>query len=65
MDGWIDAVRTEQQKYAHKQVMLHPGKKWFQWQTPQQNGRPRHYPNDQTAPMDVDPPVFTHLQSLY
>ncbi len=45
--------------------MLHPGKKWFQWQTPQQNGRPRRHPNDQTAPMDVDPPVFTQIYKAY
>jgi len=65
MDGWIDAARTEQRKYARKQAMLHPGKKWFQWQTPQQNGRPRRHPNDQTAPMDVDPPVFTQIYKAY
>jgi hypothetical protein len=27
MDGWIDAARKEQQKYAYKQAILHPQKK--------------------------------------
>jgi hypothetical protein len=36
---------------------------WIQPQ-PHQNGNSRHL-NDQTVPMDVDPPVFTQVRHAY
>jgi hypothetical protein len=65
MDGWIDAARKEQQKYAYKQAILHPQKKWYQWQASQCNGKPRRHPNDETVSMDVNPPVFTYINKAY
>ena len=62
MDEWIQAARREQQKYALKQTMLHPGKSWPIWETrsPKSNGgRTRRHPNDETVPMDVDSPTYT------
>jgi hypothetical protein len=65
MDGWIDAAQKEQQKYAYKQAILHPQKKWYQWQALQCNGKPRCHPNNETVSMDVNPPVFTYINKAY
>jgi hypothetical protein len=65
MDGWIDTAQKEQQKYAYKEAILYPQKKWYQWQASQRNERPRCHPNDETVPMNVDPPVFTYINKAY
>ena len=47
--------------------MLYPGKGHFKWQFERSNNnqqhysKPRRHPNDETVPMDVDPPVFTQI----
>ncbi len=68
MDKWIAAARREQQKYALKQTMLHPGKAWPMWETKPSKfngGRTRHHPNDETVPMDVDSPTYSWVSRTW
>jgi hypothetical protein len=66
MIEWIDAAKLEQQKYANKQAMRNPNAMKYAWTQPQprRNGNRRH-PNDETVPMDVDPPVFTQIRRAH
>ena len=48
--------------------MLHPQKAQYKWQFQSNNNhhyRSRHHPNDETVPMDVDPPVFTQINRAH
>ncbi len=68
MDEWITAARREQQKYALKQTMLHPGKVWPMWETKPSKfngGRTRCHPNDETVPMDVDSPTYSWVSRTW
>ena len=66
MNEWIDAATREQQKYYNRQAYTHPNHIKFDWTTQSHrcNGHRRH-PNDETVPMDVDPPVFTQVRRAY
>ena len=53
-------------------AMLDSDKRKYGWVLPRTmqrcNGHsntPRHHPNDETVPMDVDPPVFTRVSRAY
>jgi hypothetical protein len=62
MDEWVTQAQTEQQKFAHCQAMRNPNFMRYQWTQPtaKRNGHRRH-PNDETVPMDVDPPTYTRV----
>ena len=52
--------------------MLDPDRRKYAWVSPhamQQRNRhsntPKHHPNDETVPMDVNPPVFTRVSRAY
>jgi hypothetical protein len=69
MDNWIMATQTEMHKAAKLQTFNQPGTKKYTWvQVPQpqyreQNGhRHQRHPNDESVPMDVDPPIFTQVR---
>ena len=66
LDDWITQAQTEQRKFVQRQAMKNPHAMRFAWTQPQsrRNGHGRH-PNDQTVPMDVDPPVFTQVRRAY
>ena len=66
MNEWIDAATREQQKYYNCQVYTHPDHIKFDWTTQSYrcNGHRRH-PNNETVPMDVDPPMFTQVRRAY
>src|SRR5947208_7313760 len=70
MDDWQTRARDEVKNNAFRETMLRPDKHHYKWQFQQQNngqGRQQHRrrPNDQTVPMDVDPPVFTQVNKAY
>jgi hypothetical protein len=69
MDDWITATQTETCKAAKLQTFNQPGIKKYAWvQAPQPRHREhnrhgcRRYPNDESVPMDVDPPIFTQIR---
>jgi hypothetical protein len=69
MDDWITAAQTEMCKAAKLQTFNQPGAKKYTWvQAPQPHHRERnghrhqHHPNDESVPMDVDPPIFTQTR---
>jgi Zinc knuckle len=66
LDDWITQAQTEQWKFVQWQAMKNPHAMRFAWLQPQshRNGHGCH-PNDQTVPMDVDPPVFTQVRHAY
>jgi hypothetical protein len=48
--------------------MLNPHKAQYKWQFERSNNqrfRSRRHPNDETVPMDVDPPIFTQVNRAY
>jgi hypothetical protein len=61
MDEWQDKACEEIKNNATRETMLQPSRHHYKWQYSNNNGwhYSRCYPNDQTVPMDVDPPVFT------
>ena len=66
MNEWIDAATREQRKYYNRQAYTHPDHIRYEWttQSHRRNGHRRH-PNNETVPMDVDPPVFTQVRRAY
>src|SRR5437588_4146868 len=66
MDQWQDKAREEVKNNATRETILQPDKHHYKWQY-SDNGRhqSRRHPNDQTVPMDVDPPVFTQVNRAY
>jgi hypothetical protein len=63
MDEWVTQAQTEQQKFTRRQAMRNPNFMRYQWTQPmtKRNGHRRHA-NDETVPMDVDPPTYTWVQ---
>jgi hypothetical protein len=63
MDEWVTQAQMEQQKFAHRQSMRNPNFMRYQWTQPTAkcNGHRRHA-NDETVPMDVDPPTYTRVR---
>ena len=63
MDEWVTQAQTEQQKFARRQAMRNPNFARYEWTQPtaKRNGHRRHA-NDETVPMDVDPPVYGRLR---
>lgn len=68
MDEWITSARNEKRKYEYRQALMNPQKHKYKWVSPQpykpRNGQQRHR-NDETVPMDVDPPTFTRVYRAY
>jgi hypothetical protein len=67
MDDWITAAQTEMHKAAKLQTFNQPGAKKYAWvQAPQpqyrERNRNRRHPNDESVPMDVNPPIFTQVR---
>jgi hypothetical protein len=63
MDEWVTQAQTEQQKFVRRQSMRNPNFMRYQWTQPtaKRNGHRRHA-NDETVPMDVDPPTYTQVR---
>ena len=65
-DEWVTMAKTELQKYTRRQAFKNPEYAKFQWIRPKHNGHDHYrHPNDQTVPMDIDPPVFTQVRRAY
>ena len=69
---WKDAVRNELQVMEQRHAMLDSDKCKYGWVLPRtmqrRNGHSntlRRHPNNETVPMDVDPPVFTRVSRAY
>jgi hypothetical protein len=68
MDDWITTTQIETCKAAKLQTFNQPGAKKYAWvQAPQphreHNGHGHgHHPNDETVPMDVNPPIFMQIR---
>ena len=69
---WKDAARNELQVMERRHAMLDADKRKYRWVLPhamqRHNGHsntPKCHPNDETVPMDVDPPVFTRVSRAY
>ena len=69
---WKDAARNELQVMERRHAMLDADKRKYGWVLPRAmqrcNGHsntPRRHPNDETVPMDVNPPVFTRVSRAY
>ena len=69
---WKDAARNELRVMEQRHAMLDSDKCKYGWVLPRamqrRNGHsdaPRRHPNDETVPMDVDPPVFTRVSRAY
>jgi hypothetical protein len=67
IEEWETAARNEMKKSAFKDAILRPQMHHYQWKTPRHNGngKYRRHPNDESVPMDVDPPVFTQVNRAY
>ena len=66
IEGWETAARDEIKKQAFRQTMLHPGRSYFKWQMQSGNRhQSRRHPNDESVPMDIDPPVFTQINHAH
>jgi hypothetical protein len=69
MDDWITAAQTEMWKAAKLQTFNQPGAKKYAWvQAPQPHHREHNghgcqcHPNDESVPMNVDPPIFMQIR---
>ena len=69
---WKEAARNELQVMEQCHAMLDSHKCKYGWVLPHAmqrcNGHsntPRRHPNDETVPMDVNPPVFTRVSHVY
>jgi hypothetical protein len=67
MDQWQDKAHKEIKNNATRETMLQPSRHHYKWQYNDNNGRhqSRCHPNDQSVPMDIDPPVFTQVNRAY
>ena len=68
MNDWQKAAREEIKKQAFRETMLPSNKPRYKWQFERNYTnpfRPRRHPNDETVPMDVDPPVFTQINRAH
>jgi hypothetical protein len=67
MDEWQDKACKEIKNNAIRETMLQPSRHHYKWQYNDNNGKhqSRHHPNDQTVPIDVDPPVFTQVNRAF
>jgi hypothetical protein len=65
IENWEKQACEEIKKNALRDTMLHPNKAHYRWQFTQHNGGRRHHPNDETVPMDIDPPVFTQINCTH
>jgi hypothetical protein len=68
MDEWQNKAHEEIKNNATREIMLQPGRHHYKWQYQNNcNGsyHSRCHPNDQTVPMDIDPPVFTQVNRAY
>jgi hypothetical protein len=64
-DEWVDAARTELQKYFKRLSYKSPNFTKYRWMQPRkQEQQPYRHPNDRTVPMDVDQPVFTQVRTV-
>ena len=69
---WKESMRNELKVMERCHAMLDSDKRKYGWVLPRtmqrRNGHsntPRHHPNDETVPMDVNPPVFTRVSHAY
>ena len=69
---WKQAACNELQVMEQRHAMLDSDRCKYGWVTPcamqrcnEHSNTPRHHPNDETVPMDVDPPVFTRVFRAY
>ena len=64
MNEWIKAARLELQKFFRKLIFKDPKAMEYAWVQQKKlfqhtNGWKHIHPNDETVPMDIDPPVYT------
>ena len=68
MNDWQKAAREEIKKQVFRETMLPSKQPCYKWQFERNytnSFRPRQHPNDETVPMDVDPPVFTQINHAH
>ncbi len=62
IEGWETAACDEIKKQVFRQTMFNPRCSYFKWQMQSGNHhRSRRHPNDETIPIDVDPPIFMQI----
>ena len=69
---WKEAARNELQVMERHHAMLDSDRCKYAWVSPhtmqrcnRHSNMPRCHPNDETVPMDVDPPLFTRVSRAY
>ena len=66
---WETSTRKELQLIEQRHAWFEPERYKYVWVMPKclqgHNGHHRRHPNDETIPMDVDPPVFTRVNCTY
>jgi hypothetical protein len=64
-EQWVEATQQEREKHIYRQALINPQAQKYKWiECPRHNGL-RHYPNNETVSMLVNPPEFTRIYCTY
>ena len=58
-EQWVEAAQQEREKHIYRQALMNPQAQKYKWIECLRHNGLRHHPNDETVPMQVDPPEFT------
>jgi len=64
-EQWVEAAQQEREKHVYRQALINPQAQKYKWiECPKCNGL-RQHSNDESVPMDIDPPEFTQVYHTY